>query len=202
MFHLYLARVSPDHEFETALNLNHLTEGDDMRNILLNSALALGFLCAPTLAGQGSGRIRAAQQALKEKGYDPGPVDGVNGPKTREAVKSYQQKERLDADGRLGAKTLDSLGVKEPNSGKQFSSSGERIKNSYSEGGKKVGEGSKEMGHDVKRGEVAEGAKDFGKGVGSGARDIGVGTGKAAKSAAKGVKNALTPGKTEAKNPR
>ena len=29
------------------------------------------------------------QQALKDKGFDPGPVDGIDGPQTVSALKSY-----------------------------------------------------------------------------------------------------------------
>src|SRR5918999_821988 len=32
--------------------------------------------------------VKQAQQALKEKGYDPGPIDGVMGARTQEAIKS------------------------------------------------------------------------------------------------------------------
>ena len=33
-----------------------------------------------------SAKVRTAQQALADKGYNPGPVDGLMGPKTRAAV--------------------------------------------------------------------------------------------------------------------
>ena len=168
-----------------------------MRQILLASLLSLAFTAVPMTAGQSSDTVRAAQQALKDKGFDPGPVDGINGPQTQAAVKSFQEKQNLDADGHLGPKTLDSLGLKEARPGKEFGAAGENVKNSYGEGGKEVGHGSKQMGSDVKHGEVVDGAKSFGKGVGEGAKDIGVGTAHAAKNAAKGVKNAVTPGKKD-----
>ena len=147
------------------------------------------------VAAQSSATIRAAQQALKDKGIDPGPVDGLNGPKTQEAVKTFQAKQNIDPDGKLGPKTLDSLGVKEAPVPTQLSKSGEQVKTSYAEGGKDVGHGTKEMGHDMKKGEVGDGAVDLGKGVGEGAKKVGVGTVHAAESAAKGVKNAVVPNK-------
>jgi peptidoglycan hydrolase-like protein with peptidoglycan-binding domain len=55
--------------------------------------------------------IMAVQQALKDKGHDPGTIDGVMGPKTREALRDFQQKEGLQATGRLDAGTRDKLGV-------------------------------------------------------------------------------------------
>jgi peptidoglycan hydrolase-like protein with peptidoglycan-binding domain len=59
----------------------------------------------------GSDQVRSAQQALKDKGIDPGPIDGVMGPKTRAAVTDFQKKEGLKATGRLDADTSAKLGV-------------------------------------------------------------------------------------------
>ena len=56
-------------------------------------------------------RVKSVQQALKDKGHDPGDVDGVMGPKTRQALREFQQKEGLTATGRLDSGTADKLGV-------------------------------------------------------------------------------------------
>jgi peptidoglycan hydrolase-like protein with peptidoglycan-binding domain len=64
-----------------------------------------------TRAAAAGGRTEAIQTALKEKGYDPGPVDGRMGPKTRSALRAYQKKEGLTATGNADAKTLASLKV-------------------------------------------------------------------------------------------
>jgi peptidoglycan hydrolase-like protein with peptidoglycan-binding domain len=55
--------------------------------------------------------VRAAQQALKDKGMDPGTVDGMMGPKTQAALREYQKKEGLKETGRLDAETMAKLGV-------------------------------------------------------------------------------------------
>jgi peptidoglycan hydrolase-like protein with peptidoglycan-binding domain len=144
------------------------------------------------LSAQSSELVREAQQALKDKGFYQGEVDGLRGPKTTAAVRSYQEKNFLAVDGRLGPQTLDSLGVRYPDAGANFKTAGSNLKNSYSTGGKDMAEGGKALGSDVKHGEVVDGAKTFGKEVGQGAAKIGVGTGHAAKNAAKGVKNAVT----------
>jgi peptidoglycan hydrolase-like protein with peptidoglycan-binding domain len=162
-----------------------------MRKILAASVLAV-FLGAISLVAQGSASVREAQQALKNKGYDTGPIDGIIGPRTRAAVRHYQEKETINVDGQLGPKTLDSLGVKQGTAGTQFSKAGENVKHSYAKGGKEIAHGSKELGSDVKHGEVVDAAKDFGKGVGHGAAQIGVGSAHAAKNAAKGAKTAVT----------
>jgi peptidoglycan hydrolase-like protein with peptidoglycan-binding domain len=162
-----------------------------MRTILAASFLGLS-LCTTGVLGQSRDTVREAQQALKDKGYDPGPIDGINGPRTRAAVSNYQQKEQLNADGRLGAKTLDSLGVRHASAGTEFSTAGENVKKSYTQGGKDIAHGTKEAGADIKHGEVVDSAKDLGKGVGHGAEQIGAGTGHAVKNAAKGAKTAVT----------
>ena len=162
-----------------------------MRTILAASVLAF-CVCAIPLMAQGSRTVREAQQALKDKGYDPGPIDGINGPRTKAAVRQYQGKENIDSDGRLGPKTLDSLGVKHASAGTEFSAAGENVKHSYSKGGKEIGHGAKEAGSDIKHGDVVGGAKNVGKGVGKGVAHIGAGTGHAVKNAAKGATNAVT----------
>jgi hypothetical protein len=55
--------------------------------------------------GRASGDVRSAQQALRDRGFDPGPIDGVMGPRTTAAVKDFQQKENLNVTGGLDADT-------------------------------------------------------------------------------------------------
>ena len=163
-----------------------------MRKFLLN-VVAAAVLCGGANVLAQSDTVRQAQQALKVKGFDPGPVDGKYGPKTREAVLNYQKQNNIVANGRLGGETYESLGVKRDAPGEHMDAAGSEIKGSYSKGGKEIGQGGKDLGQDLKHGQVTDAGKDFGKGVGKGAAEIGVGTGKAAKSAAKGVKDAVTP---------
>jgi uncharacterized protein (TIGR02594 family) len=56
-----------------------------------------------------SDSIRRIQQALKDKGFDPGPVDGVWGRATSAAVKAFQAQQGLVADGVVGPKTTAAL---------------------------------------------------------------------------------------------
>ena len=54
--------------------------------------------------------VRAAQSRLRDRGFDPGPVDGVYGKKTRDAVKEFQRSLGvLKADGVIGVRTWDAL---------------------------------------------------------------------------------------------
>jgi lipid-binding SYLF domain-containing protein/peptidoglycan hydrolase-like protein with peptidoglycan-binding domain len=57
-----------------------------------------------------SDEIKKVQEALRDKGYDPGPIDGVLGPRTRAALRSYQQAENLAMTGRLDPETAAKLG--------------------------------------------------------------------------------------------
>jgi len=49
--------------------------------------------------------VRTIQQALKDKGFDPGPVDGVWGRATIAAVIQFQSANSLTADGVVGPAT-------------------------------------------------------------------------------------------------
>jgi TPR repeat protein len=48
-----------------------------------------------------SARTAGAQASLKVRGYDPGPVDGVPGKRTRRAIETFQQKQGMNADGKI-----------------------------------------------------------------------------------------------------
>lgn len=51
----------------------------------------------------------ALQQALKDKGFDPGPIDGVIGAGTKKALKAWQQSQGLPVDGYASLETLTRL---------------------------------------------------------------------------------------------
>lgn len=49
------------------------------------------------------------QAALLIKGYNPGPIDGINGTKTQAALKQFQKDNKLAVDGIAGEKTWTKL---------------------------------------------------------------------------------------------
>jgi hypothetical protein len=53
--------------------------------------------------------VSGLQARLKNLGYDPGPLDGMDGPLTRSAVKAFQMENDLEVDGIAGPKTLGKL---------------------------------------------------------------------------------------------
>jgi peptidoglycan hydrolase-like protein with peptidoglycan-binding domain len=55
--------------------------------------------------------VRSAQQALKQKGYDVGTIDGQLGPTTDSALRNFQQAQGLPQSGTLDQQTLSALGV-------------------------------------------------------------------------------------------
>lgn len=56
-------------------------------------------------------QIRLVQLRLKAAGYDPGPIDGLFGPRTKTALRKYQESHGLSRNGGLDEKTLKALGV-------------------------------------------------------------------------------------------
>ena len=56
-------------------------------------------------------QLQELQQALLDRGYDPGEADGIMGPATRSALSLFQGDQGLIADGFPSRETLDSLGL-------------------------------------------------------------------------------------------
>ena len=54
--------------------------------------------------------IRQVQQALAKKGFDPGPIDGVLGPQTEQAIRKFQDHYGIKVTGRIDNQTLYALG--------------------------------------------------------------------------------------------
>ncbi len=53
--------------------------------------------------------VEKLQKRLHKLGIDPGPIDGVFGPKTEAAVRGFQTMQMIDVDGIAGPKTLEAL---------------------------------------------------------------------------------------------
>ncbi len=56
--------------------------------------------------------VRSAQASLRDRGYDPGAVDGVWGANTENALRRFQQANGLTQTGALDNSTLNALGVR------------------------------------------------------------------------------------------
>jgi localization factor PodJL len=53
--------------------------------------------------------VMKIQALLAEQGYDPGPTDGLEGPKTRQAVRAFQRNIGLAETGTIGSDVVDAL---------------------------------------------------------------------------------------------
>ena len=81
------------------------------------NTLVLGFaqsaLAASYRQGDSGSAVTTIQTKLKRWGYFDGPVDGIYGSKTSKAVRSFQQKNGLTADGVAGPATLKAQGMEQ-----------------------------------------------------------------------------------------
>lgn len=85
-------------EYQTVTKTEQVTDGRmEWRQILCETNVSPDF-------------IKRFQTALLNAGHNPGPIDGVFGPETEAAMKSYQTKKGL-ASGALTYETVKSLGV-------------------------------------------------------------------------------------------
>ena len=75
------------------------------------TVLFAGAAFAQAATREPSEMVKAAQQALKDKGLDPGKVDGRMGPKTQAALREFQKARGMESTGELDAKTTDALGM-------------------------------------------------------------------------------------------
>jgi hypothetical protein len=69
---------------------------------------------APTVvlsSGVSSDLVAQVQSALDRRGYDAGPVDGIAGAQTRDAIATYQADNGLAATGNINDTLLQSLNL-------------------------------------------------------------------------------------------
>jgi outer membrane protein OmpA-like peptidoglycan-associated protein len=57
--------------------------------------------------------VRRVQQVLKDKGFDPGLIDGVTGPRMQDAVRAFQKQYGIASNGGVDNQTLLALGEAE-----------------------------------------------------------------------------------------
>jgi peptidoglycan hydrolase-like protein with peptidoglycan-binding domain len=70
---------------------------------------AAGAAEAMARGGNSGSNVSTYQQQLAQRGFDPGPVDGIRGPRTTAAVKAFQKANGLTVDGIVGPKTMAAL---------------------------------------------------------------------------------------------
>lgn len=73
--------------------------------------------------GSTGSTVKTLQTKLKNWGYYTGSVDGIYGTQTVEAVKYFQRRNGLTADGIVGKKTASAIGITLTSSGSGYSNS-------------------------------------------------------------------------------
>ena len=58
-------------------------------------------------------RLGAVRVALRKLGYDTGPVNAAMGPRTAEALRSFQRRQGLPVTGRADESTITALGIQQ-----------------------------------------------------------------------------------------
>ena len=75
------------------------------RPLVLLALLSAFFISTTPAQAATFTEICYAQQQLQILGYQPGDADGLMGPRTRAAIKQYQQNSQLPTTGTLGPRT-------------------------------------------------------------------------------------------------
>jgi hypothetical protein len=75
--------------------------------------LLMAMLCLVlwpvAVTAHGDWRVAQVQELLREAGLNPGPIDGILGPRTKEALRRYQASQGLPATGALDEATRQAL---------------------------------------------------------------------------------------------
>jgi len=61
--------------------------------------------------GSRGSEVTELQQWMKDNGYDPGPIDGIFGPKTAKAVRAFQSAAGIQVDAIVGPETRGAMGI-------------------------------------------------------------------------------------------
>jgi len=81
-----------------------------LKQILLGAAGSKNASSAKmVIPEQTTAMIKAVQQILAKMGYEPGPVDGIMGAGTREAIKVFEKEQKMPVKGRISGALLNSL---------------------------------------------------------------------------------------------
>ena len=171
-----------------------------MLAVLSCTLLVVTFAMA-TVPAQDAGTITKVQKALKEKGFDPGPIDGLMGPRTSKALRDFQIQNDIQVTGKINKGTLDRLGLKGSLMGRVGSScrtaggavagaattAGKATADATTRGAKAVADASVTAAEATASG-ATTGAKATAKGATTGAKATASGATTGGKAVAKGAK--------------
>jgi Putative peptidoglycan binding domain len=110
---LIIVMIATMSSFWTAISASaQIAQSPRYSQLQLSAAAAdqLNMDSAPNLSPDS---IRQVQQALQKKGFDPGPIDGIIGPKTQEALRNFKDSYGISASADIDNQTLYALGIPE-----------------------------------------------------------------------------------------
>ena len=141
---------------------------------VLPCALLVVTLAMLSVPAQDAELITKVQSALKDKGLDPGPIDGLMGPRTSRALRDFQIQNDIQVTGEINKETLDRLGIKGSflgRVGSSFKAAGGAVAGAATTGAKATASG------------ATTGAKATAKGATAGGKAVASGATKGAKAA-------------------
>jgi peptidoglycan hydrolase-like protein with peptidoglycan-binding domain len=80
----------PVQAVETALNSKKRIRVAMLRSPVISDSAKNGMVTSAGNRTPSQDEIQLVQVRLKEAGFDPGPIDGIMGPKTRTAIQRYR----------------------------------------------------------------------------------------------------------------
>ena len=159
---------------------------------VLSCALLVVTFAMVAVPAQDAGTITKVQKTLKEKGFDPGPIDGLMGPRTSKALRDFQIQNDIQVTGEINRETLDRLGLKGSLMGRvgsSFKTAGDAIAGAATTGAKATASGATTGAK-----ATAKGATAGGKAVASGATTGAKATASGATTGAKATASGATTG--------
>lgn len=112
--------------------------------------------------------VKEVQKALESKGYNPGPVDGKMGQKTKDALTKFQREQGIQPTGQIDQQTLAALGVEGQSAGSSTTGSTGSSGSSKSGGSSRSGAGGSSGGASGSSGGSASGGSSDTMGGNSG----------------------------------
>jgi hypothetical protein len=103
---------------KAAASTDRQLQRDDLlpeeRDSLLLTQAKLENLQARAAMSEPLAGTRAIQQRLAELGYKPGPIDGMDGPRTRAAIRAFERDQGLPQTGRATPEVITALSKAQP----------------------------------------------------------------------------------------
>lgn len=103
----FMALIKQDRRYQLNKNYLYYTTVIDGQDLIDSTVGPLELI----RQGASGPIVKQLQQRLKDKGFNPGNIDGVFGLATQEAVKAFQKMNKLTADGVVGPQTWKALGM-------------------------------------------------------------------------------------------